>query len=160
MRLPALHTLCTSCQAGIGGWWASEASSRSLKLRKREALRLLSLPRAQREIYLSPVGLRKADFLRSEAEWDWWSWDGREGRRNRALGKGGWFSVPLDLQNIHRKEYCTDNITTTTTHPLPMSTPSKLDLQSSSQDTSKIQIRGRFFIEKVDWLILEGIFIF
>lgn len=45
-----------------------------------------------------------------------------EGRRNRALGKGGWFSVPLYLENIHRKEHCKDNIITTT-HVLPMSTP-------------------------------------
>jgi len=54
-----------------------------------------------------------------------------EGRWNGVLeGGGGGISVPLDLQNIHRKEYCSDNITTT--HPLPMSTPFKSDRQSSS----------------------------
>lgn len=58
----------------LGGEWGFLPS---LKLRKREALRLLSLPRAQHGFYLGPMGLRKGDFLRSEAEWDWRRWGGR-----------------------------------------------------------------------------------
>lgn len=76
------------------------------------------------------------------------------------LGGEGGFLYLLDLQNIHRKEHCSDNIITTTTHPLPMSTPFKPDLQSSSSghQQSKKEIKRQINRGAVSSIICNIIF--